>query len=604
LSPILESDLLFNYVGLFWASSNPGGSSVAFWVRTSPDGRNWSPWQTVQVEMAPGPLAEYDTYGDLIWADRANYVQFLGELGGAGEKPTVSRIGLTLLNPYDGPIVETGVDLSDGDFANTAFAAEADSHLEAGAAPGAVIGKPITFKREDWGADESLRFSGGEEVWPRSYVPTKKLVVHHVVTDNNYATVEDAKALVRAVYAYHARTLGWGDIGYNSLIDRFGNSYEGRRGRDGPGYDGPGGREILSENVVGGHAFSYNHGSSGIALLGTFCTPGECSGGGSPTAAMVSRLQDVLTWESQQHGINPQGNSDFLRHDGSWHRDLPNIVGHRDIGSTTCPGGYVYALLPQLRSDVAAAAFPPLPPRGNADTNEVWHLRNAVNGGPAELTFAYGRTGDFPLACDWDGDGDSTPGVVRGNTWYLRNSNSGGAGGIVFAYGRPGDFPICGDWDGNGTETPGVVRGATWFLRNSNSGGAAHKSFNYGRLTDFPVVGDWNGDGIDTPGVVRGATWFLRNSNSGGAAHKSFNYGVGLPFDFPVVGDWNGDGTDTPGVVRAFVGAPLQWSLRNSNSSGFGQVVFNYGRLFDLPIAGDWNGDAIDSPGVVRFVFP
>ncbi len=353
LSTVIESDMLFDYVGLFWSGQYPEGSSVAFWVRTSQDGRNWGPWEAVHVEIPPGPRAQYDTYGALVWADRARYVQFLGELRGSGKKPALSRVGLTLLNPYDGPVVEAASDPDNGGFASSALAAEADSYLETGAAPAAAAGKPITFKREDWGADESLRFSGGEEVWPRAYVPTKKLIVHHTVTSNGYATVEDAKAQVRAIYTYHAKSLGWGDIGYNCLVDKFGNSYEGRRGRSGSGYDGPGGREILSEDVVGGHALAYNYGSSGIALLGTFCTPSECPGG-SPSSAMISRLKDVLTWECQQHGMNPKAASDFLLHNGAWHRDLRNVVGHRDVSGTTCPGGNVYALLPQLRSDVAA----------------------------------------------------------------------------------------------------------------------------------------------------------------------------------------------------------------------------------------------------------
>ncbi len=353
LSPVLESDMLFDYVGLFWSGLYPEDSSVAFWVRTSTDGRSWSSWETVHVEMPPGPRAQYDTYGALVWADRANYVQFLAEMRGAGKKPELHGVGLTLLNPYDGPALEAASEPGDGGFAGSALAAEADSDIEAGPAPAVVSGKPITFKREDWGADESLRFSGSQEIWPRSYVPTKKLIVHHTVTGNSYATVEQAKAQVRAIYTYHAKSLGWGDIGYNSLIDRFGNSYEGRRGRSGPGYDGPGGREILSEDVVAGHALAYNYGSSGIALLGTFCTPSECSGG-SPTSAMISRLKDVLEWECRKHGINPQADSDFLLHSGSWHRDLRIVVGHRDVSSTTCPGGNVYALLPQLRSETAS----------------------------------------------------------------------------------------------------------------------------------------------------------------------------------------------------------------------------------------------------------
>ncbi|HEX2173234.1 MAG TPA: N-acetylmuramoyl-L-alanine amidase, partial [Dehalococcoidia bacterium] len=44
-------------------------------------------------------------------------------------------------------------------------------------------------------------------------------------------------------------------MGYNYLIDRYGNVYEGRYGGD---------------NVVAGHALCYNRGSVGIALLGDF----------------------------------------------------------------------------------------------------------------------------------------------------------------------------------------------------------------------------------------------------------------------------------------------------------------------------------------------
>ena len=434
LSPILKSDIPFHYAGLFWSGSNPDGGSVGFWIRTSPDGRSWSRWETVHVEMPPGPLAEYDTYGALIWAERASYVQFLGELRGDGTKPDLHRVGLMLLNPYDGPPLETVSDSGEGGSATTAFAAEADPNLEAAATPATAIGKPITFKREDWGADESRRFSAGLEIWPRSYVSTKKLIVHHTVTSNGYATTEDAKATVRAIYTYHARSLGWGDIGYNSLVDRFGNSYEGRRGRDGPGYDGPGGREILSEDVVGGHALVYNYGSSGIALLGTFCTPTECSGAGSPSAAMISRLNDVLTWECQQHCIDPRVNSDFLRHDNTWHLNLPNLLGHRDVYGTICPGGNVYALLPQLRIDVAA--------------------RLAASATPY---------GDIPVPGDYNGDGKTDLAVWRpsSGTWHTL--------GVVanVQWGAAGDIPVPGDYNGDGKTDLAVWRPGhgTWHVR-------------------------------------------------------------------------------------------------------------------------------------------
>ncbi|MBI3975441.1 MAG: N-acetylmuramoyl-L-alanine amidase, partial [Armatimonadetes bacterium] len=397
LSPVLRSNLPFHYAGLFWSGIYPEGSSIAFWIRTSADGRHWTAWEKTHVEMPPGPSAKYDSYSSLVRAEAARYVQFLGEVRGGGKKPTLKRAGLILLNPYDGPVSEVAADASPDRSPNTAFAEEMPSGLDddTGRAAAAASAKPVTFRREDWGAHESLRFSDGEEIWPRSYVPTKKLVVHHTATWNGYGSVEDAKAQVRAIYTYHAKSLGWGDIGYNCLIDKFGNSYEGRRGRDGPGYDGPGGREVLSEDVVAGHALAYNYGSSGIALLGTFCTPSECSGG-SPTSAMISRLKDVLEWECRKHGLNPGATSDFLLHDGTWHRDLRNVVGHRDVSGTTCPGGNVYALLPTLRSDVAArlgSAGPSVsitsaPAEGTINEGEVEYTWKG-SGGSGGLKYSY-----------------------------------------------------------------------------------------------------------------------------------------------------------------------------------------------------------------------
>jgi len=211
--------------------------------------------------------------------------------------------------------------------------------------------------------------------------------------------------------SYHARSLGWGDIGYNWLIDKFGNSYEGRRGRDGPGFDGPGGREVASSDVVAGHALAYNYGSSGIALLGSFCVPGECAGT-APGAAMLSRLRDVLAWECQQHGINPQADSDFLFYDGTWHRNLLNLVGHRDVGQTTCPGWNVYSLLSQLRRDVAARLANPSAPTVT------------IVSAPAE--------------------GDLLTGIAN-YSWR----GSGGSGGLQYSYCLQGWSRIASDGDAN-----------------------------------------------------------------------------------------------------------------------------------------------------------
>ena len=53
------------------------------------------------------------------------------------------------------------------------------------------------------------------------------MIIHHTVTQHQEA---DPAATVRAIYYYHAVTQGWGDIGYNFLVDLHGNVYEGRYG--------------------------------------------------------------------------------------------------------------------------------------------------------------------------------------------------------------------------------------------------------------------------------------------------------------------------------------------------------------------------------------
>jgi peptidoglycan/xylan/chitin deacetylase (PgdA/CDA1 family) len=183
-----------------------------------------------------------------------------------------------------------------------------------------------------------------------------------------------------------------------------------------------------------------------------------------------------------------------------------------------------------------------------------------------------GRTArtDRYVTGDWDGDGDFTPGVVRGTTWYLRNSNSAGPADVVLGYGGPTDRPIAGDWDGNGTWTPGVVRGNRWYLRNSNSTGPGTIAFDYAGPTDRVITGDWDGNGSFTPGIVRGNRWYLRNSNSTGPGTVVFDYAG--PSDLPITGDWDANTTFTPGIVRGRTG----WYLRNANSTGVASIAFTF----------------------------
>ena len=112
-------------------------------------------------------------------------------------------------------------------------------------------GLPSVVSRAAWGANESIRCSE-----PTMTDPTKALTLHHTAGSNNYTQAE-AAAQVRGIYQYHAQNLGWCDIGYNVLVDKFGTIYEGRYGG-------------LENAVMGAHVGGFNSNTWGISAIGNY----------------------------------------------------------------------------------------------------------------------------------------------------------------------------------------------------------------------------------------------------------------------------------------------------------------------------------------------
>lgn len=191
-------------------------------------------------------------------------------------------------------------------------------------------------------------------------------------------------------------------------------------------------------------------------------------------------------------------------------------------------------------------------------------LRSAAG---VDFGFAYGRSGDVPVAADWNGDGRDTLSVIRDGVWHLNNELLGGASQSSFVYGRVsrGDVPIAGSWNRGGRDLPGIVRDREWHLRDAQSSGSSTWNFVYGRLSDgdLPLWGDWNGSGGDNVGIVRQGEWHLRAKHAAGDSDIDYVYGRVLAGDIPVVGDWNGDGVDTPGIVR-----DGSWMLKDHHGAG------------------------------------
>ncbi|CAJ1494659.1 N-acetylmuramoyl-L-alanine amidase [[Mycobacterium] burgundiense] len=201
---------------------------------------------------------------------------------------------------------------------------------------------PAIISRAQWGAGPTGRCG------PPVYGDTVRAgVVHHTAGNNDYAP-EDSAAIIRAIYAYHTQTLGWCDIGYNALVDKYGQVFEGRAG----GTDRP---------VEGSHSGGFNHNTFGVAMLGNF---NEFR----PPDILLGTMGRLLGWRLGLDHVDPRGTVVLPSAGGRFTHfargsmpTLPTIFTHRDVGNTDCPGDAAYAALDEIRN-LAARFNQPAPP--------------------------------------------------------------------------------------------------------------------------------------------------------------------------------------------------------------------------------------------------
>ncbi|MFF4400738.1 peptidoglycan recognition protein [Streptomyces sp. NPDC001480] len=192
--------------------------------------------------------------------------------------------------------------------------------------------RPRIVTRRGWRADESLREKG--------FVYTQKIkaaFVHHTASGNNYRCSQ-APSVIRGIYRYHVRSMGWRDIGYNFLIDKCGTIYEGRAGG-------------VSKAVRGAHTLGFNAASMGIAVIGSY-------GRTKPSSAAVKAVAKLTAWKLGLYGANPRGKTYLRSGGGNLYPKGKNvrlnvISGHRDGYATDCPGKRLYAKLGSARSTAA-----------------------------------------------------------------------------------------------------------------------------------------------------------------------------------------------------------------------------------------------------------
>ena len=198
--------------------------------------------------------------------------------------------------------------------------------------------RPAFISRAQWGASDPTG-----ECAPEYASQLKAAIIHHTVSTNTYSAAQSA-GLIRAIWIDHTRPVaqggnGWCDIGYNAIVDRFGQVFEGAAGG-------------LERPVIGAHAGGFNTYTFGVSTLGNFES-------GPPPAALTEAVAQTVAWKFDLTGVNPTSTTQLTSGGGGTAKyakgtvvTLPVIMGHRDVGATLCPGQHLYDQVGAVRARV------------------------------------------------------------------------------------------------------------------------------------------------------------------------------------------------------------------------------------------------------------
>lgn len=307
----------------------------------NPDGK-WGPWTVLeQITRGQAPSAKNPVGTEPVWVGDAREVQVAASKDGLAI-PAAETQGGDLAQLAVGTASTVVTELATVALnALKATLISPESLLGLGSSLlSPLTGGPQVVARQAWGADESIRCS------QPVYSPQMRgAIVHHTAGSNDYTPQQSAE-IVRGIYAYHARSLNWCDIGYNVLIDKYGQIFEGAFGG-------------LDRNVEGTHTGGFNKETLGVSMIGNLEEV-------PPTAAMVSATGKFLRWRLGKAGLNPAGTATLTsegfagtKFAAGTQSNLPVISGHRDYNSTSCPGVHGYAALTAIRA--LAGGAPPAP---------------------------------------------------------------------------------------------------------------------------------------------------------------------------------------------------------------------------------------------------
>jgi len=591
----------FGTVGVTWAHGvDLPVADLTASLRTRTDGV-WTGWKKLDYDVdgpdadsADGRRSRPGTMEALVGHvdDVQVRLAVTGATVPADMKLAVIDPGTPTATAHEKPAIDTGAgesqastsDYSTGSSDSSAgtSAASAGTSDSSGDEARAVLAaaaytpKPQIYSRAQWGADEKVR----EQTAP-SYFEVHGGFVHHTVNANDYTRAE-VPGIIRSIYAYHVKSRGWRDIGYNFLIDKFGRIWEGRYGG-------------VARPVVGAHTENYNDYGFGVSAIGNFETA-------RPTSALIQAEGALFAWKLSLHGVAANATNVRI---GS--KVFPHAIeGHRDTKATACPGKYLYAKIPEIRtiaaslqkgwsgrelqSDLAATKYPDLIARRHSDGRLFVIPTGGLAGFRTRhtvLTVAKGTT--VVVSPDLTGDDRADlVSIASDGVATTRPGKGEGAFGAAVttmprAFRSVTQVAAAGDLDGDGRNDLVARTGSNklaYYLGNGRGGVETHvqSGLSLAGFSRLASVGDLDGDGhVDLAAKKGDQVYLFRGIGDGRlrapTAVASPTGSWAAYGDLSGVGDFNNDGHSDL-FVRD--GSSRGWVFLGNGAGGFQRPLGPY----------------------------
>jgi hypothetical protein len=291
----------FGLVGVTWDRGfDTTGLLVEVRLRTQ---GAWGDWEELHVEADDGSEGGQDGT-EPLWVGSADGVS-VRVTSPTGERPAGLKVAT-----IDPGATSTSTDTSS--VSNAVYRTATTGTVTTAA----TTSRPPIVLRSQWGAAAGTKCDSPNV----SSSGIRGAVVHHTAGTNSYTAAQSAQ-IVRATQAYHMKSRKWCDIGYNFLVDKYGQIFEGRSG----------GVDKAVRAAHSGNA-AVNTYTMGVSMMGTYATS-------APTKATKDAVAKLISWRLSAVGVPATGTYSL----GG--KTLNRIAGHRDVVGTECPGAAAYAWL-------------------------------------------------------------------------------------------------------------------------------------------------------------------------------------------------------------------------------------------------------------------